>query len=87
MSVTNYIEETMIEKEILSSINDFKNKNYTVESLYSELKILKNGNQIIRITESVNYTCNECQKKAIYLKPSSDTYLCWLHGYNAVKKS
>ena len=85
MNSTKYTEESMIDSDILTSIENFRKKQHTVESLYSELKILKNINQIVRIAGSSDHTCTNCQKKAIYLKPSDDTYLCWFHGYNVVK--
>ena len=87
MSTTKYTEELLINNDILQMINDFKSKQYTVESIYSELNVLKNTNQIVRIAGGSDNTCTECKKKAIYLMPSDNTYLCWYHGYNVVKRN
>lgn len=84
MNTKKCIEETMINKETLDDFEKFRNKQHTIEAIYAELNIFKKQ-QIVRIVGDSENTCSECKKRAIYLLPNNNTYLCWFHGYKIVK--
>lgn len=84
MNTVKCIEESLINEDTLKDFETFRNKQHTVESIYAELNILKQ-HQIVRIVGVSTNTCSECKKKAIFLVPSNNTYLCWFHGYNVAK--
>ena len=78
------LERSMMDDETFRMFEDFR-KQHTLQSVLSELNILRNDNQIIRLMSTENIICNKCKKKAIYAKYSDNTYLCWKHGYELAK--
>lgn len=80
-----YSEQTLIDVATLEQITQFRNKNHTLKSIYAELNKLNKPEQIIRMVSSEEHTCCDCKKKAIYLRPDNNTYLCWMHGYKLLK--
>lgn len=80
----NDLERSLIDEETMKMFADFRDK-HTLESVYAELNKLPNTNQVIRLMGTENISCDKCKKKAVYLRPLNNTYLCWKHGYELVK--